>query len=135
MKITVKLKHAMARDRDAIESIFNRGMGRIYTLPESFLGTADGQTGVDKYTQENTQTGTMPNRRMGILYREGLDSGYIPASQIQGSQNQMHGAVSVWNRGSFNIGISENSNQQVATNEIFRSAYRSADWIAQRAQL
>jgi len=135
MKITVKLKHAMARDRDAIESIFNRGMGRIYTLPESFLGTADGQTGIDQYTQENTQVGTMPNRRMGILYHEGLDSGYIPASQIQGSQNQMHGAVSVWNRGAFNIGISENSNVQVATTEIFRTAYRSADWIAQRAQL
>ena len=133
MKVTVKLKHGMARDRDAIESIFNRGMGRIYTLPESFKGTADGQTGVDKYTQENLETGTMPNRRMGILYKPGLDSGYIPASQIQGTTNQMHGAVSVWNRGAFSIGISENSNQQVATNEIFRSAFRAADWIALRS--
>ncbi len=106
---------------------------RIYTLPESFRGTADGQTGVDKYTQENLETGTMPNRRMGILYQEGLDSGNIPKSQIQGSDNQMHGAVSVWDRAAFSIGISENSNPTVASTEIFRSAYRSADWIAQRS--
>lgn len=135
LKITVKLKHAMARDRDAIESIFNRGMGRIYTLSDSFLGTADFQTTVDKQTKEKTQTGYAPNRRLGILYKEGQDSGYMPRGQADGDTNQTHGAVSVWNRRAFSVGISENSNVVASQNQLFQSSYRAASWIAQRSML
>lgn len=46
--ITVSLEHGMARDRDAIESMFNRGGGRIYEL--DIETSADKQTRVDKET-------------------------------------------------------------------------------------
>jgi len=134
MKITVRLKHAMARDRDAIESIFNRGMGRIYTLPESFRGTADGQTAVDKYTQENVTTGNAPDRKFNIKWRPGMDTGYIPPNQVLGSTPSNRGSeVSIWDRGAFSVGISENSNTDIAMSEMFRTAYRAADWIAIRS--
>ena len=50
--ITISLEHGMARDRDAIESMFNFGNGRIYELPDDFIGSADFVTKVDKYTQD-----------------------------------------------------------------------------------
>lgn len=34
MKATISLEHAMARDKAAIESMFNRGSGKIYSLPD-----------------------------------------------------------------------------------------------------
>ena len=47
---TITLDHGLGRDRDAIESMFNRGFGRIYTLSKSFRSSADGETKVDDYT-------------------------------------------------------------------------------------
>lgn len=52
-KATITLDHGLGRDRDAIESMFNRGFGRIYTLPSEFRSSADHETKVD----ENTGTG------------------------------------------------------------------------------
>jgi hypothetical protein len=49
-KAIVTLDHGLGRDRDAIESMFNRGFGRIYTLSKEFRSSADGETKVDKYT-------------------------------------------------------------------------------------
>ena len=46
----VTLKHALGRDREAIESMFNRGYGRIYSLPTNFRTSADFETKVDSYT-------------------------------------------------------------------------------------
>lgn len=46
----VTLDHGLGRDRDAIESMFNRGFGRIYTLSNSFRSSADGETKVDENT-------------------------------------------------------------------------------------
>jgi hypothetical protein len=135
IKITVRLKHAMNRDKDAIESIFNRGMGRIYNLPNSFLGSADYQTSVDSATQNKVQTGTGPFTRVGFVMTNaaGQSGGNVNPAQLQGVQNSMNGAVSVWNKRAFNVGISENSNAQYSTNQLFKSYYRTADWIAQRA--
>jgi len=135
MKITVNLKHGMARDRDAIESIFNRGMGRIYNLPDSFSGSADYQTVVDNATKEPTKVGYAPAGRMGIKYQQGQDSRYVPKSQLEGKPNPMGGETSVWNRASFNLGISENSAQQFISSkdDIFMSAYRAGDWIARKS--
>jgi hypothetical protein len=139
MKITVKLKHAMARDRDAIESVFNRGMGRIYSLPESFKGSADFTTGVDKVTEKDLKDGTtgqVPNQTFGIKYT-GRGGRYINPKQIEGSKlSIVSDETSVWNRASFNFGISANSSQQFVNelnNNIIYSSYRAADWIAQRA--
>lgn len=49
-KATITLAHGLGRDRDAIESMFNRGFGRIYTLSSDFRSSADGETKVDGYT-------------------------------------------------------------------------------------
>ena len=49
-KATIKLNHGLGRDRDAIESMFNRGFGRIYTLSSEFRSSADAETKVDQYT-------------------------------------------------------------------------------------
>ncbi len=57
-KATVHLKHGMGRDRDATMSMFNRGYGRIYSLPDEYkTSSADYQTVVDKATdQTDAQT-------------------------------------------------------------------------------
>jgi hypothetical protein len=55
---TVSLDHGLGRDRDAIESMFNRGFGRIYTLSSEFRSSADGETKVDNATGGvNTEKG------------------------------------------------------------------------------
>lgn len=46
----ITLKHGMGRDKDAVESMFNRGTGRIYMLSDSFKTSADKETKVDNYT-------------------------------------------------------------------------------------
>ena len=55
LEATVTLHHGMARDLDAIESMFNRGAGRIYQAPDyarMFGGqiSSDAETRVDKVT-------------------------------------------------------------------------------------
>lgn len=55
-KVTYTLEHAMARDSDAIQSMFNRGMGKFYTLPDYISTSSDRITYVDKFTQ-NAGTG------------------------------------------------------------------------------
>ena len=47
-KAVVTLDHGLGRDRDAIESMFNRGFGRIYTLSDKFRSSADFETRVDE---------------------------------------------------------------------------------------
>jgi hypothetical protein len=57
-KATIELAHGLGRDRDAIESMFNRGFGRIYTLSSQFRSSADGETKIDDYTGgQNTKEG------------------------------------------------------------------------------
>ena len=135
IKFTVKLSHAMARDRDAIESAFNRGMGRIYNLPDSFSGSADWQTVVDNATKKPTQVGDAPNRRLGILLNEETQVAGALNSREGIKPNPMGGETSVWNRTAFSLGISENSATQFINdpNDIFMSSFRTANWIAQRS--
>lgn len=137
IKVTVNLKHGMARDRDAIESIFNRGMGRIYNLPDGFLGSADYQTVVDENTKAKVSVGDMGGRKTRYLYEQGAgqDTGAV-SSSIKGSENQLHSNASVWHNTGFHVGFSQNSEiTPQISNEILRTAYRTADWIAQKAIL
>lgn len=46
----ITLKHGMGRDKDAVESMFNRGIGRIYMLSDAFKTSADLETKVDEAT-------------------------------------------------------------------------------------
>lgn len=57
--ITITLDHGMKRDRDAIESMFNFGNGRIYELPDKFGSSADDQTSVDDQTKRGTHSSTL----------------------------------------------------------------------------
>ena len=50
MSVTYTLEHGMARDKGAIQSMFNRGMGRIYDLPDYVKSSGDYETRVDKHT-------------------------------------------------------------------------------------
>lgn len=58
--ISVKLDHGMPRDRDAIESMFNRGSGRIYNLPDTVRASSDTETTVDKTTGSNNAGSNSP---------------------------------------------------------------------------
>ena len=52
-KAIVHLKHGMGRDRDAVSSMFNRGYGRVYSLPDQYKeSSADYQTVVDNATDQ-----------------------------------------------------------------------------------
>lgn len=50
MNIEYTLKHGMERDRAAIESMFNRGSGKIYDLPDYIKASSDYETKVDAFT-------------------------------------------------------------------------------------
>ena len=52
---TITLKHGMPPDRDAIESMFNRGAGRIYEISDDMSSSADKQTKVDDQTQDTSK--------------------------------------------------------------------------------
>jgi hypothetical protein len=60
MKVTVTLEHGMPRDKDAIESMFNYGQGRIYALPKGYANTfySSKQSNIDKSTGKKTGDGT-----------------------------------------------------------------------------
>lgn len=75
-KCTVHLKHGMGRDKDATESMFNRGAGRIYILSDKFKSSADYETTVDNVTgRNNKDKGTFNyNPKYGILMPSGTDS-------------------------------------------------------------
>jgi hypothetical protein len=128
IKVTVNLDHGMVRDKDAIQSIFNRGMGRIYDLPDSFVGTGDYETKVDKVTGNKTTIGTQPNFAGGTFIADsGTTGGNYGKPAIR--ENQLSGAVSVWNRERFSA-ISANQDLTFTGNSVInRSAYRSANWV------
>lgn len=123
VKFTVKLDHGMPRDRDAIQSIFNRGMGRIYDLPDEF--DKGSQTTVDANTQDANETG-QPLAIKGWLAGPSKLGGRTGETVIK--ENAMGGSVSVWNRAPFQ---SVSPNQSILNNgQLVRSGYRQADWVA-----
>lgn len=129
MRITVKLAHGMARDRDAIQSIFNRGMGRIYDLPDSFRGSAEGESKIDNVTGNAPSTGRNPVYYKVPIANSGTVGGKYGTSKVV--DNAMAGNVSVWNRMQYTA-VSPNSDQILRTkdNPLFRSSYRAVDWVA-----
>ena len=50
MSAEFTIEHGMARDKAAIESMFNRGAGKIYKLPDHIIAASDLETKVDKNT-------------------------------------------------------------------------------------
>lgn len=75
MSITVKLDHGMPRDRDAIESMFNRGSGRIYNLPDTIRASSDFETTVDGKTGKNNKgSQTESGKGNGATWNERHDA-------------------------------------------------------------
>ena len=127
IKITVNLEHGMARDRDAIQSIFNRGMGRIYDLPDNMAGSADYETRVDNKTGNQTKMGTSPSYAGGTaIATSGTTGGKFdrPATK----RNAMASGVSVWNREKFSV-ISDTQDLSFTNGVLNRSSYRAAEWV------
>lgn len=135
MRITVKLEHGMARDRDAIQSIFNRGMGRIYDIPDGLKGSAEDETNVDKVTGEtNKNTGRNP-----VYYRVPIAS----RNQTGGTygvsvtkDDALEGDNSVWVNNKQFVTTSPNSDQILRTdvNPQLRSSFKAkTGWIAQKS--
>ena len=50
MKVTYTLEHAMARDNAAIQSMFNRGAGKIYKLPDYVRAISDYESKGDDFS-------------------------------------------------------------------------------------
>lgn len=48
--VTYTLEHGMARDKAGIQSMFNRGMGKSYDLPDYIKSASQYETKVDHYT-------------------------------------------------------------------------------------
>jgi hypothetical protein len=126
IKMTVKMDHAMPRDRDAIQSVFNRGMGRIYDLPDEMEGSADDQTRVDKYTQSSNETGTAALSR-GWLAGPSTTGSKSGDPVIKAGSNQ--GNTSVWAHVPFRV-ISSDQDLNKFVGDIARSQYRTVDWVA-----
>lgn len=61
LEATITLQHGMARDMDAIESMFNRGAGRIYQAPD-YARMFAGQVSSDLETKVDGVTGGTSSR-------------------------------------------------------------------------
>lgn len=70
--VTYSLDHAMPRDSDAIQSMFNRGMGKYYTLPDYISTSSDRITYVDKFTKDagSGDTGNIKYKFAGDIMKE-----------------------------------------------------------------
>ncbi len=132
IKVIANLQHGMARDRDAIQSMFNRGMGRIYDLPDGFVSSADYETGVDdKSGNNNTAEGGSPTDwRLGAVIGGAATSGGASGAS-QNLKNTSHGSVSVWNTTAFKAPSPNAENLFFRNDDITtRSEFRAADWVS-----
>lgn len=77
IKATISLEHGMPRDRDGIESMFNKGQGRIYGLPkgydESFSSSSE--SAVDGSTTRNSSNSSIEAGSEGNGSRRALIRG------------------------------------------------------------
>jgi hypothetical protein len=71
MKATISLEHGMPRDRDAIESMFNGGGGRLYSLPPGYEESIS-STSMSKV--DSATGGGQNKRRLGANNPNGSSS-------------------------------------------------------------
>jgi hypothetical protein len=115
IKTTITLEHGMPRDKTAIESMFNKGRGRIYSVPKGYelSFASDSQSPIDSsigshysYQRNNSRANPTPSRAeaerratapstnvyptvaspYGALYVQG--HGYIPGLAKTQENNQ-----------------------------------------------
>jgi hypothetical protein len=125
IKVTVNLEHGMARDRDAIQSMFNRGQGRIYSLPDNFAGSSEFETKVDKFTGNRDITGRVKTRYASA------GAGVTDYSH-KAIENPMGSNPSVWTRLPF-VSYSDDNITDFKSEITARSEFRATDWISQKS--
>lgn len=57
IKVTYQLEHGMPREKASIQSMFNRGNGKIYELPDYIRASSDYESKVDNYTGGSNTNG------------------------------------------------------------------------------
>lgn len=83
--ITITLDHGMKRDRDAIESMFNFGNGRIYELPDKFGSSADDQTSVDDQTKRGTHSNKLQGDHNSVPHSPKSREGRVRGNPMAGA--------------------------------------------------
>lgn len=127
------LQHGMQRDKDAIQSMLNRGMGKYYCLPDWMHCSSDMVTYVDAYTK-NAGTGDIGNITPYKNYNwmsERMLEGGIPIHGYQTAQIQ--GGTAPTNRGNANTQLITkfnpiNSNATRTVGEIQTSMFTNSNY-------
>lgn len=57
IKVVYSIEHGMDREKGSIQSMFNRGNGKIYELPDYIKATSDYETKVDAFTGNMSKSG------------------------------------------------------------------------------
>ena len=79
IKVTYQIELGMAREKGSIQSMFNRGNGKIYELPDYIKASSDYETKVDKFTGNKSDAGWANPKFMSIgnmLAANGGSGGY-----------------------------------------------------------
>ena len=119
-KATVHLKHGMGRDRDAVTSMFNRGYGRTYSLPDRFISSADRGTKVDNFTSANDNNKLTVDRWTAQAW-SGED--YISAKAIYPLSNHGKGYDYAQDRRHYQLDLST-----LDTRYFSWATYKAAPW-------
>jgi hypothetical protein len=77
LKATITLEHGMPRDRAGIESMFNKGRGRLYSLPKGYEDgfSSHNTTSVDTSTGRDLNTTPWGDSSSRSVGRNGKKSG------------------------------------------------------------
>lgn len=94
-KCVINLKHALGRDREGVESMFNRGYGRIYTLPTNFKTSADGESGVDDFTGANNPF--EGQEKWGMTYQLVTSGNNYALTNTRQENRRLQNSGDVWN--------------------------------------
>ena len=119
---TITLKHGMGRDRDAVESMFNRGYGRIYSLPDEFKSSADRQTAVDKATRNDAATGNDKGHSQVEQWYGLAPSGSFHISDIGNYKLANHGSM-LTNLNHYALNLSD-----IIPSSDLRGEYLASPW-------
>ena len=87
LKATVTLEHGMARDRAGIESMFNKGRGRLYSLPKGY------EDGFSSYNTSAVDGATKTSKSATTVARPGkkAGTGQAPANSSAKPKNPLLG--------------------------------------------
>ena len=126
LKVVVNLKHGMDRDRDAIQSMFNRGMGRIYDIPTNLKTSSESETKVDNKTGNDS-----PSYMKDSFYQDYFGTGGRSWGKASTSIPSNVGTTSVFQ--SFSYAFADENEfvsfDSTASTPLNRSVVKYTKWI------